>query len=71
MSLRPGLRIDGCMFLQQANKFCLKIHLDDTIPISASWIDRFKKRYDIVCVHKAGESGGVATEVCVIGKRTS
>ena len=63
MSLRPDLRIDGCMLLQQANKFRLKIHPDDTTPISASWIDRFKKRYDIVRVHKAGESGEVDTEV--------
>ena len=59
----PDLRVDGCMLLQQANKFHLKIHPNDTTPIPASWIDRFKKRYDIVCVHKASESGGVDTEV--------
>ena len=63
MSARPDLRIDGCMLSQQAYKFRLKIHPDDTTPISASWIDRFKKRYDIVRIHKAGESGGVDTEV--------
>ena len=51
------------MLLQQANKFSLKIHPNNTTPISASWIDRFKMRYDIVRVHKAGESGGVDTEV--------
>ena len=51
------------MLLQQANKFRLKIHPDDITPISASWIDRFKKRYDIVHVHKAGESDGMDTEV--------
>ena len=60
MSLRPDLRIDGCMLLQQAKKFRLKIHPGVTTP--TSWIDRFKNRYDIVHVHKAGESGGVDTE---------
>ena len=63
MSLRPDLRIDGCMLLQQVNKFRLKINPDDITPISASWIDRFKKRYDIARVHKADVSGGVDTEV--------
>ena len=41
----------------------MKIHLDDPAPISASWIDRFEMRYNIVRVHEAGESGGVDTEI--------
>ena len=36
MSLRPDLRIDRCMLLKHATKFRLKIHPDDTTPISAS-----------------------------------
>ena len=48
------------MPLQEANKFFLKIHLDDTTPISASW---FKNRYDIVRVHNVGESREVDSEV--------
>ena len=51
------------MLLQKANKLRLKIHPDDATPIPASWIDRFKKKYDIVRVHKAGELGGVDTEI--------
>ena len=51
------------MLLQQAYKFRLKNHPYDTTPISVSWIDRFNKRYDIVRVHKAGESGEVDTEI--------
>ena len=61
MSLRPDLRIDRCMLLQQANKFRLKSYPDDIPPLSASWINKFKKRYDIVRVHD--DSGGVDTEV--------
>ena len=62
-SCRPELRLDGAMLLQQANKFLKDMCPDSDSTISIAWIDRFKKRHGIVRITKAGESGGVNTEI--------
>ena len=51
------------MLLIQANKFRLQFDQEDKPEITASWIERFKQRYGIVRVSKAGESAGVDQEM--------
>ena len=59
----PDIRIDGSMFLIQANKFRVQLDLTDSNILTLSWIDCFNKRHGIVRVKKAGESGGVDIEI--------
>ncbi|XP_071497487.1 tigger transposable element-derived protein 4-like [Diadema antillarum] len=57
----PELHLDGEMLFEKA-KYFAKEFGHDAVP-SVSWIDRFKKRYGIGKILKAGEAGGVDDEV--------
>lgn len=61
-SSRPEIRIDCGMMLMQANKFRQQFS-PESAELAPAWIDRFKKRYGLGRITKAGESGGVDTEV--------
>lgn len=58
---KPNLRVDGEMLYQKAKYFAEAFN-HETSP-SSSWIDRFKKRWNIGKILKLGESGGVDTDV--------
>lgn len=64
----PDLRVDGQMLLMQANKFRVQFDPEDTSTITMSWIERFKERYGINRIRKAGESAGVDQEAVRIWK---
>ncbi|XP_038076054.1 tigger transposable element-derived protein 4-like [Patiria miniata] len=55
----PDIRIDGEMLLVQARKFAADLGHEEPEKLSPSWIERFKARWGIGRVHKAGESDGV------------
>ena len=60
---KPEIRVHGEMLLLKARKFAGEFGHKDADKIDDNWIDRFKARYDIGRVLKAGESGGVNTEI--------
>ena len=60
---RPDIRLDGTMLLQKANMFLRIFSSHVTNELSPAWIDRFKKCYGLGRIRKAGESGGVDTDV--------
>uniref|UniRef100_A0A3B3SWE0 HTH CENPB-type domain-containing protein n=1 Tax=Paramormyrops kingsleyae TaxID=1676925 RepID=A0A3B3SWE0_9TELE len=62
---KPEIRVDGEMLLVKARQFAADLGYDNVEKISDGWIERFKTRYEIGKVLKAGESGGVCTEVVV------
>jgi hypothetical protein len=67
-ALIPDIRLDAGMLLIQANKFRQMFNPDDTDAITPSWVERFKQRYGIVKIKKAGESAGVDQEIIRVWK---
>ena len=57
---KPDLRIDGLMLVQKAMYFSKKFG-NETSP-DMSWIERWKKRWNIGKILKSGEAGGVDSE---------
>ena len=57
----PDVTIDGELLREKAQKFAAELGYD-SVEISSSWIDRFKKRHGIVQLKKCGEEAGVADE---------
>ena len=51
------------MLLVQARKFAADLGHDEPESLTPSWIERFKARWGIGRVMKAGESGGVDGDV--------
>ena len=58
---RPQIRIDGDILLRKAAYFASEF--DYATPPSASWINRWKKRWGIGKIMKSGEAGGVDLDV--------
>jgi hypothetical protein len=54
---KPDLRIDTDMLVSKANYFCGEFGHETTV--TNGWVHRFKKRYGIGKVQKAGEASGV------------
>ena len=56
-SENPDLQIDGLMLQKKANNFSRAFGKDTEV--TSSWLDRWKKRWGIGRILKAGECGGV------------
>ena len=54
---RPDIRVDGLMLNEKAGYFAKEFGYDS--PPSSSWVDRWKKRWQIAKIAKCGEAGGV------------
>uniref|UniRef100_A0A4W3J6G9 HTH CENPB-type domain-containing protein n=1 Tax=Callorhinchus milii TaxID=7868 RepID=A0A4W3J6G9_CALMI len=57
----PEMKIDGEMLRQKADYFARELGHEGRV--SMGWIDRFKKRWGIVMIRKAGESAEVNLQV--------